>query len=110
MALSCAPRGVREHSRARLTPHSLRMVQGRAMTPDETIDETLSNHLREASNDPTNEALWDAAENMARTLQRPEEVEALYLDVLGRPLAPEAIPSLSQRAVAFHDEWSADSE
>lgn len=75
-----------------------------------TANETLQERLREASENPVDEARWDAAEAEARDLQRPEEVEALYLDVLTRPLPVEALRSLGLRAVAFHDEWSADSD
>ena len=73
-------------------------------------EEDLARCLREASEDPTDDARWDALEDAARALQRPDEVETLYHDVLGRPLPPEAFTALAQRAMTFHDEWSSDTE
>ncbi len=75
-----------------------------------TAIETLQERLRDASETPTNEALWDAVEAAARDLQAPDDVEALYLDVLARPLPLETLAWLGPRAVAFHDEWSADAD
>lgn len=75
-----------------------------------TAIETLQERLREASENPADESRWDAAEAEARDLQRPEDVEALYLEVLTRPLPVTVLAALGQRAVAFHDEWSADAD
>jgi len=52
--------------------------------------------------------LWDRAEELARTLSRPEDVAALYEEMLSREpreLAREAAASLGERAVQFFEEW-----
>jgi len=54
---------------------------------------------------PVDEALWDALEASEDTEQRPEEVGALYREVLRGELEPDAAERIGQRAVAFHEEW-----
>ncbi|MFO0601904.1 MAG: tetratricopeptide repeat protein [Polyangiales bacterium] len=80
------------------------------MTSELLPDATYQLRLQRASEDPADASLWDAVEDSARSLQRPDEAEAIYLEVLSRELAPEVAAPLAQRAVAFHDEWSADAD
>ena len=54
-------------------------------------------------------ALWDRAEALARTLSRPEEMAALYEEVLARPLTHEQARTIGERAVQFYEEWFEDS-
>lgn len=75
-----------------------------------SANETLQDRLIEASENPADESRWDALEQVARELQKPDDVEALYAEVLARPLSVEALSVLGRRAVAFHDEWSADTD
>ncbi|MEO7097649.1 MAG: hypothetical protein ABI175_30585, partial [Polyangiales bacterium] len=64
--------------------------------------------LHSAKHAPENEEAWDAVEEQAHTLERPDDVAALYRTVLGRQLPAELVTRLGQRAVRFHDEWFAD--
>ena len=80
------------------------------MTSELPLDATYQLRLQRASEDPTDESLWDAVEDSARALQQPDEAEALYLDALLRELPPAPSAMLARRAVAFHDEWSADAD
>jgi len=71
--------------------------------------EALAQALAAATAQPHDEALWAAAEDIARSLERPEEVIQAFLASLGDPaLPPEAVSSLGARAVAFHDEWGGE--
>lgn len=70
----------------------------------------LTSRLQEASASPHDEALWSAAEEVARAEERPDDVFAAYREALQRDLPPDVIVTLGQRAIAFHDEWSADSD
>jgi tetratricopeptide (TPR) repeat protein len=53
--------------------------------------------------------LWDRAEELARALTRPDEVAALYEDVLARDLPKEEALTVGERAVQFYEEWFEDS-
>jgi tetratricopeptide (TPR) repeat protein len=75
-----------------------------------STEEILMQQLREASASPHDENLWNALEDTARTLQRPDEVDALYREVLARSMERATLAALGQRAVTFHDEWSSDTD
>jgi tetratricopeptide (TPR) repeat protein len=68
----------------------------------------LATAIRAVRELPDVSALWDRAEDLARLLARPDEVAALYREVLIRPLTPEQVLSIGQRAIQFHDEWFED--
>jgi tetratricopeptide (TPR) repeat protein len=53
-------------------------------------------------------ALWDRAEELARTLLRADEVAALYGEVLARNLSREQALVIGERAVQFYEEWFED--
>ena len=61
-----------------------------------------------ASNEPENQDLWDDLEAIAGELDRPDEVAALYREVLRRELAGEIFDDLGDRAAQFHEEWYAE--
>ncbi len=69
----------------------------------------LATAVRAAREMPEVSALWDRAEELARSLHRPDEVAALYEEVLARPLGREDVLSIGERAVQFHEEWFEDS-
>jgi len=69
----------------------------------------LATTIRAVRELPEVVTLWDRAEELARTLGRPDEVTALYDEVLARPLPRDQALRLGQRAVQFHDEWFEDS-
>ena len=56
----------------------------------------------------TSPRLWDRAEELARTLGRPDEVAALYEEVLARSLGREQALAIGERAVQFYEEWFED--
>jgi len=53
-------------------------------------------------------ALWDRAEELARTLSSPNEVAVLYEEVLARALPHEQAMAIGERAVRFNEEWFED--
>ena len=57
---------------------------------------------------PTDEALWDDLEKIAAALDAPDEVAALYRDVLAGELTPAQMLTLGERAAQFHEEWYSD--
>lgn len=69
------------------------------------IDPRLEEALGAASASPEDDARWDELEELAESLQKPDEVGALYRDVLARSLSTELAESLGRRAVGFHEEW-----
>ena len=73
-------------------------------------EELLRNALSDLAGDPSREAAWDAAEASARSLQRPDEVIARYRDALARTDVPGLAASLGERALAFVEEWSGDTD
>ena len=89
-------------------PFRIRMQQ--IHTPEfEDIPELLRNAVDQARSEPENEDWWEAVDDAARELDRPEEVSLLYREVLALDLAPKTLLRIGQRAVAFHDEWYEDS-
>ncbi|MAQ13413.1 MAG: hypothetical protein CMN30_01235 [Sandaracinus sp.] len=54
---------------------------------------------------PEDDAAWDRLEDLAASSQRPDEVAALYREVLGQDLSGDVAPQVAQRAVQFHEEW-----
>lgn len=52
---------------------------------------------------------WDHLEELADSLDRPDEVGAAYREVLGANIPHDTWKTLSERAARFHDEWFGDS-
>lgn len=71
-------------------------------------EEVLRNALQLVAQDPTRDESWDAAEESARALQRPDEVIERYREALARTDAPGLASKLGERALAFLEEWSGD--
>jgi golgin subfamily B member 1 len=65
--------------------------------------------VRAAREIPDVPELWDRAESVARALSRPEEMAALYEQVLARPLTSAQARTIGERAVQFSEEWFEDS-
>ncbi|MBX3250328.1 MAG: tetratricopeptide repeat protein [Myxococcales bacterium] len=55
--------------------------------------------------DAADESAWDQLEELAAESQRPDEVAALYREVLSQRLNGQTASVLAQRAVQFHEEW-----
>ena len=68
---------------------------------DEVFDDTAA-VVRSA---PEDDAAWDRLEDFAANNQQPDEVAALYREVLGQELSGDVAPQVAQRAVQFHEEW-----
>ena len=54
------------------------------------------------------DALWDELDEAARDADRPDEVSALYREVIADNHDPELLLRIGQRGVAFHEEWYED--
>jgi tetratricopeptide (TPR) repeat protein len=68
----------------------------------------IATAVRAAREMPDIAPLWDRAEGLARALSRPDEVAALYEEVLARPLAREQALAIGEKAVQFYEEWFED--
>jgi tetratricopeptide (TPR) repeat protein len=71
-------------------------------------EEALATAARAARDLPHVSALWDRAEELARVVSRPDDVAALYTDVLSRALPSELAVGIGERAVQFYEEWFDD--
>ncbi|MCA9709452.1 MAG: hypothetical protein KDK70_26665, partial [Myxococcales bacterium] len=72
------------------------------------LEQSFTAALRAARSAPDSEDAWDHLEELADKLQRPDEVAALYGELLDGKLAVALRTQLSKRAVQFHDEWFGD--
>lgn len=52
---------------------------------------------------------WDHLEELADTLDRPDEVGAAYREALGANVPHDTWKTIAERAARFHDEWFGDS-
>ena len=57
---------------------------------------------------PHSTAAWDAIEELARDQEKPDEIVALYRDVLQKGLEPQVAEMIGERAGGFCDEWFGD--
>lgn len=73
------------------------------------VEGALTTTVRATREMPRVTALWDRAEEIARELKRPDEVAALYSEVLARDLEREEALAIGERAVQFFEEWFEDS-
>ncbi len=72
---------------------------------DSDAQEQLAAAIAAARSEPQNEDHWDLLEEIAEQTQRPDEVGALYREVLHQDLGAELAETLGQRAAGFHEEW-----
>jgi len=73
------------------------------------LEAALGTALRAAREMPDVPPLWDRIEEIARSLRRPDEVAALYEEVLARSLGRDQALSIGERAVQFYEEWFEES-
>jgi len=94
-------------------------TSARASTPSETngstngtkpsaLEQSFDSALKAARNSPESEDAWAHLEELADTLQRPDEVAEAYRELLDSKLDAAHRDALSQRAVSFHEEWFGD--
>ena len=57
---------------------------------------------------PQSISAWEEAEELARAGDRPDEMIALYRDVLQKGLEPQVVEMIGERAAVFCDEWFGD--
>ncbi|MBP6846707.1 MAG: hypothetical protein KA201_23320, partial [Kofleriaceae bacterium] len=57
---------------------------------------------------PHSTAAWDELEELARDTDKPDDVIAVYRDVLQKGLDPQVVEMIGERAAAFCDEWFGD--
>lgn len=72
------------------------------------LDAALVTALRAARELPGEAGLWDRAEELTRAVSRPDDVAALYEEVLALPLSSDVATVLGERAVLFYQEWFDD--
>jgi tetratricopeptide (TPR) repeat protein len=68
-------------------------------------DEVFATAAAAVRADASDEGAWDQLEELAAASQRPDEVGALYREILDRKLPPDTAALVGQRAVQFHEEW-----
>ncbi|HEY2366704.1 MAG TPA: tetratricopeptide repeat protein, partial [Polyangiaceae bacterium] len=71
-------------------------------------DESYGVLLRALAELPVEFEWWDRAEQLARALDRPQELSDLYQASIGKDISVEDAIEIGQRAVAFHEEWFDD--
>jgi tetratricopeptide (TPR) repeat protein len=72
------------------------------------VEGALATSIRAARETPQVAALWERAEALARKVSRPDDVAALYAEVLARTLPREEALAMGERAVQFYEEWFED--
>ena len=72
------------------------------------LEQSFSAAVRAVQSSPDSEEAWDHLEDLADSLQRPDEVAAVYRDVLGKGHPENVRNMLFERAVGFYDEWFGD--
>ncbi|HMI85354.1 MAG TPA: tetratricopeptide repeat protein [Polyangiaceae bacterium] len=73
-------------------------------------DEALFTALQAAADFAEVPFFWDAAEQLARSLRRPQPVMDAYRAMLERHLEPELAEWVARRGVDFYEEWFEDPE
>ena len=68
-------------------------------------EQSFAAAMRAAENAPDSDDAWDHLEELAESMQRPEDVAKLYRDLLGRGLSSDVTGHLAARAVNFPEEW-----
>ena len=71
---------------------------------------TLTTALAAAEESPGEGDFWDAAERVARRLNRPDPVATAFGRALDAELLPEVAEELGRRFVEFNEEWFEDAE
>ncbi len=74
-------------------------------TKEDEPENAMRVALRGAEAAPSEEELWNVAEEMARRLNNPNPVAEAYEHILERKLSPELADTLGRRMVEFHEEW-----
>ncbi len=62
----------------------------------------------EVKHSPHAVSAWEEAENLAAELDKPDEIVALFNEVLAEKLEPEVAEMIGERAGSFCDEWFGD--
>lgn len=74
----------------------------------QALEQSFEAALKAAASSPASQDAWEHLEELADTLQRPDEVAEAYRDTLESKLTAQLRDTISRRAVAFHEEWFGD--
>lgn len=80
----------------------------RGSTDSSGLEQSFAAALKAAKSALDSDDAWDHLEELADKLQRPDEVAALYAELLGGKLPADQRTRLAKRAVQFHDQWFGD--
>jgi len=72
------------------------------------VDRSFAAALRAAQSSPASTDAWDHLEELADKLQKPDEVAALYQNMLELDLPNDVFSAVAARSVQFHEEWFGD--
>ena len=79
-------------------------MSGTTVRPGAQPDDLLA-ALKSAGEAPEDDSAWEDLEEIAAKHQLPDDVSALYREVLSRVLSRDVAERIATRAVRFHDEW-----
>ncbi|MEM6994258.1 MAG: hypothetical protein AAF721_27330, partial [Myxococcota bacterium] len=82
--------------------------KGKAGSKSKALEQSFAAALKAARGSPDSEDAWAHVEELADTLQRPDEVAEAYRDILDGRLEAAVRDTVSRRAVSFHEEWFGD--
>jgi tetratricopeptide (TPR) repeat protein len=74
----------------------------------DSFDQSLATAIQAAKSSKDSEEAWDDLEKLADSLQRQEEVAAVYVETLSPKLPKNLFDRLSKRALRFHEDWFGD--
>ncbi|MCA9659400.1 MAG: tetratricopeptide repeat protein, partial [Myxococcales bacterium] len=72
------------------------------------LEQSLDVAMAAIRNSPAQWSIWDRAERLAVSLQRTDDVAALYREVLATDLPADVALKVGERAAHFHEEWAGD--
>ncbi|MCP4680400.1 MAG: tetratricopeptide repeat protein [Deltaproteobacteria bacterium] len=84
------------------------MVSKKNKSEADGLEQSFAAAMRAAETSPESTEAWDHLEDLADSLQRPEEVAELYRKVLSPKLSVDIRRQLSERSINFHEEWFGD--
>ena len=62
----------------------------------------------EVTHSPHAVSAWEEAEGLAADLDKPDDIVALYNEVLAEKLEPQVAEMIGERAIRFCNEWFGD--
>jgi len=90
------------------SPSHGRKVRQQVSNETDGLVQSFAAALKAASTSPDSDDAWNHLEELADELQRPDEVAALYRELIDRKLARDVWTRVAERGVRFHEEWFGD--